>query len=513
MSGSIVKSAFIIVIVTLIGRLLGFIRNIFMSDQFGLGTESAAYFAAFTIPLALSLVIPGAINSILIPTMKGLLVKNKTQDAVLLFHKVFTVISLFFIVISILGVMFADAIITILVPDFTGYTHELTVELFKVMIPSSLFIGLMGLFASMLNVHNEFFISSFGSVVNSLIIIASFFVFVPFMGIHGLALGTLLGFIGFALIMVPSLYKKKFTFRFNFQLKDPYVKSMGERLIPIIIGSTISQLTMFLERFFVSQVGEDKLSALVYANQIMQLPMAIFVGAFTLPLFPLLSEYVKNKDFKRMRETLEKGLLYLILLLLPVTLGLILLAEDICRLVYERGEFTATDTKITAFALIFYSVGLLGLACRDLITRAFYAMEDTKTPVTIGVVTIILYILFVLGLLPYMNYGGIALAASLAAFMNTFILAFLLRRKMGWALLSPAFYKTFLKSFLATAVMGVLVWYGKVVLVFLPNWLSLTLLVGGGAGVYFMILIGLKEKMVWEIFARLMRKAGKEKSS
>ena len=182
MSGSILKYAFIIVAVTLIGRVLGFIRNIFMSDQFGLGVESAAYFAAFTIPLALSLVIPGAINSIVIPTMKGLFIKNKEQDAILLYHKMFTVISLFFIFLSILAVIFADSIITILVPDFTGYTHELTVELFKVMIPSSLFIGLMGLFSSMLNVHNEFFVSSFGSVINSLIIIASFFIFVPYMG-------------------------------------------------------------------------------------------------------------------------------------------------------------------------------------------------------------------------------------------------------------------------------------------------------------------------------------------
>lgn len=513
MSGSIVKSAFIIVAVTLIGRLLGFIRNIFMSDQFGLGVESAAYFAAFTIPLALSLVIPGAINSILIPTMKGLLIKNKEQDAVFLYHKMFTVISVFFIFFSILAVLFADSIITILVPHFTGYTHELTVELFKVMIPSSLFIGLMGLFSSMLNVHNEFFISSFGSVVNSLIIIASFFIFVPLMGIHGVALGTLMGFIGFAFIMVPSLYRKKYTFRFNFSLQDPLMKSMGERLVPIMIGSIISQLTMFLERFFVSQVGEAKLSALIYANQIMQLPMAIFVGAFTLPLFPLLSEYVKKNELKKMRGILEKGLLYLIIFLLPVTLGLILLSVETCGLLYERGKFSPDDTKITAIALVFYSVGLLGLACRDLITRAFYALEDTKTPVIIGIVTLILYVVFANALMPVLNHGGIALAASLAAFSNTFILGLFLRRKMGWSLLSLSFYKTLGKSLVATAIMSAVIWYGKGVLSFMPNWLFLILLIVGGAGIYFMVLILFKEKLVWDIFDRIKQKVGKKKAT
>lgn len=513
MSGSILKSAFIIIVVTLIGRLLGFIRNMFITEQFGSGVESAAYLAAFTIPSALSLVIPGAINSILIPTMKGLITKNREKDAILLYHKVFTVTSLFFIMLSILAVVFADPIITILVPGFTGYTHELTVQLFKYMIPSSLFIGLLGLFSSVLNVHNNFFIPSFGSVVNSLIIIASFFIFVPLMGIHGLALGTFLGFVGFALIMVPSLYRKKYTFRFNFGLQDPLMKSMGERLVPIMIGSIISQLTMFLERFFVSQVGEAKLTALALANQIMQLPMAIFVGAFTLPLFPLLSEYVKNNELKKMRGVLEKGLLYLIILLLPVTLGLIMLSVETCGLLYERGKFGPDDTKITAIALIFYSVGLLGLACRDLITRAFYALEDTRTPVRIGVVTIILYVVFAVVLMPVLSHGGIALAASLAAISNTIILGLFLRRKMGWSLLSLSFYKTLGRSILATGIMGIAIWYGKLFLLFLPNWLYLVILVGVGATIYFMVLIIFKEKLVWEIFDRIKQKAGRKKAA
>lgn len=506
MSGSIIKSAFIIVVVTLVGRLLGFIRNIFITEQFGAGPEAAAYLAAFTIPLALSLVIPGAINSILIPTMTGLLTKGKEQDAVVLYHKLLTVVSILFLLLSILGVIFADPIITMLVPGFKGYTHELTVKLFCYMIPSTLFIGLLGLFSSVLNVYNEFFIPSFGTVVNSLIIIASFFVFVPYMGVDGLALGTFLGFVGYAFIMIPSLYKRKYTFHFNIGIKDPLMKSMGERLIPIMIGSVISQLTMFLERFFVSQIGEAKLTALTLANQIIQLPMAIFVGAFTLPLFPLLSEYVKKQEIKKMQQVLEKGLLYLIIFLLPVSLGLILLSVETCSLLYQRGKFGPDDTWITAIALAYYSVGLLGLACRDLITRAFYALEDTKTPVNLGVVTIVLYVLFVVSLMPFLDHGGIALASSLAALANTFLLGYFLKRKVGWSILSPSFFKTMGKSLLSTAIMGLFIWAIKDYMGIFPRWLSLTLLISSGAVLYFLILIGFKEKLVWELFARVKQR-------
>lgn len=506
MSGSLMKSAFIIIIVTLVGRVLGFIRNMFITSEFGSSDPSSAYLAAYTIPLALSLVIPGAINSILIPTMKGLLTKKNENEAVLLYHKVLTLITIFFILFSILGILFADPIISLLVPGFPQVTHELTVELFRYMIPSSLFIGLMGLFASVLNVHNEFFVSSFGSVINSLIVLASFFVFVPYMGIHGLALGTTIGFVGFALIMIPSLYRRKYTFKINTGFNDPLMKSMGERLIPIMIGSTISQLTMFLERMFVSQVGPDKLTALTLANQIVQLPMAIFVGAFTLPLFPLLSEYVKKKELKKMREVLEQGLLYLIILLLPVTLGLILLSTETVSLLYERGMFNAQDTKITAFALIFYSIGLLGLACRDLITRAFYALEDTKTPVTIGVVTIGLYIGFAFLFMPFLSHGGIALANSLAALSNTFILGFFLRKKVGWSILSSAFYGSLGKALFSTLLMGGTIWLVKGYIGTLHPLFSLPLLIGLGLFVYILSLIALKEKTIWLIFARFKKK-------
>ena len=506
MSGSLIKSAFIIIVVTLVGRLLGFIRNMFITSQFGAGVESTAYLAAFTIPLALSLVIPGAINSILIPTMKGLLTKKNENEAVLLYHKVLTLITIFFIFLSVLGILFADPIMTLLVPGFTAETHQLTVELFRYMIPSSLFIGLMGLFASVLNVHNEFFVSSFGTVINSLIVLASFFVFVPYMGIQGLALGTTLGFVGFALIMIPSLYRRKYTLKINTGFNDPLMKSMGERLIPIMIGSAISQLTMFLERMFVSQVGVEQLTALTLANQIVQLPMAIFVGAFTLPLFPLLSEYVKKNELKKMREVLEQGLLYLIILLLPVTIGLILLSTETVSLLYERGMFTSNDTKMTAVALVFYSVGLLGLACRDLITRAFYALEDTKTPVFIGIVTIVLYIGFALIFMPFLQHGGLALANSLAALSNTFILGFFLRKKVGWSLLSSAFYQSLGKALLATLLMGVTIWFIQGFTESLKPLFSLPLLIGIGVIVYVLSLITLKEKIIWLIFARFKKK-------
>ncbi|WP_047150549.1 murein biosynthesis integral membrane protein MurJ [Aneurinibacillus tyrosinisolvens] len=509
MSGSILKSAFIIVAVTMVGRLLGLIRNMFLTNQFGTGMESTAYTAAFTIPLALSLVVPGAVNSILIPTLKGKIIDGDEAGANALFHKVLTALTVFFIVLTVVIFVFADPIISLMVPSFSEETHRLTVELFRYMAPSALFIGLFSLFSSVLNVHNEFFIASLGTVVNSLIVIVSYYVFVPFMEIQGLALGTLLGFVGFALVMVPALRRFHYSIGLNLRLNDPEMKAMGERLIPIVIGSTISQLTMFLERFFASGIGEAKLTVLTLANQIMQVPMAVFVGAFTLPLFPLLAEYVKKQQMDQMKHVLEQGLLYLVILLLPVTVGLILLSAEITALFYERGEFGPADTALTAWALIFYSLGILGLAFRDLFTRAFYAMEDTKTPVMLGAGAIVLYVLFVNLFIPLLDHGGIAFAASLSAFCNAMALAFLLRRKVGSKLLSSSFYVSTGKAVVASTGMGLIVWLGKLLLAGIPLWLSVPFIIAAGAGVYLLILLLLKEELAKEMLAKVKRKTSR----
>jgi putative peptidoglycan lipid II flippase len=511
MSSLLIKSSIIIVAVSLVGRLLGFLRNVFLANTFG-GMESDAYVMAVTIPLTLFLIIPGAVNSVLIPTMKGLIGDEHHAKRNDLFEKTLTVSSILFLLLTIAGILWADPIISVMAHGFPEAKRRLTVELLQIMMPSTFFIGLVAVFSSVLNAHNEFFESSLGIVINSGIVILSFYTLVPLWGIKGLAWGTMIGFAAFAVYLIIPMKRRKYRLRWNVRITgDEHILSMGRRFTPIMGGMVISQLYPILERFFASSLGDQKLTVLYLANSIVQLPIAIFAGSLAVPLFPLLSEYVKKNRMDLMKDTMAKGILYQYHLLLPCTLGLILLPKEVVRIFYSHSAtFNEQSVGITAWALIFYSVGILGWAGRDMLTRAFYAVENTKTPVIVGGLSLVVYIALGWTLIPLLDHGGIALAFSLASFFNLGLQAIFLRKQIG-RLFTKSFYISILKGIGSVAAMSAVLWVLKGPSHMLGLF-QLPVLVTIAVVVYFGLLILLKEETVYVLAAKLLTRFKLSKS-
>lgn len=503
MSNLLIKSSIIIVAVSLVGRLLGFLRNVFLANTFS-GMESDAYVMAVTIPLTLFLIIPGAVNSVLIPTMKGLMGEDQHTRRNDLFEKTLTVSSILFFLLTLAGMIWADPIISVIAHGFPEAKRRLTVELLQIMMPSTFFIGLVAVFSSVLNAHNEFFESSLGVVINSGVVILSFYTLVPLWGIKGLAWGTMIGFAAFAIYLIIPMKRRKYRIRWNIGIVgDEHISGMGKRFTPIMGGMVISQLYPILERFFASSLGDQKLTVLYLANGIVQLPIAIFAGSLAVPLFPLLSEYVKKNRMDLMKDTMAKGILYQYHLLLPSTLGLILLSKEVVRIFYAHSAtFNEQSVNLTAWALIFYSIGILGWAGRDMLTRAFYAVENTKTPVIVGGLSLGVYIALGWTLIPLLDHGGIALAFSLASFFNLGLQAVFLRKQIGKLFTRP-FYLSIVKGLGSVAVMSGVLWVLKGPS-HLLGLLQLPVLVVIAVFVYFGILIVLKEETVYELAAKLM---------
>ncbi|WP_164984817.1 murein biosynthesis integral membrane protein MurJ [Ammoniphilus sp. CFH 90114] len=454
------KATMILLAVTILGRLIGFLRNVFITNEFGLGMETDAYFMAFTIPLTLFLVIPGAINAVLIPIFKGMMGDEYRQRRNELFQKVLTAVFILFSVLTLGGMIWAAEIVSVLAKEFDPEKQQLTAELLQVMMPSILFIGLVSVFSSVLNAHNEFFAPSLGTVISGVLVIFSLYTLAPLIGMAGVAWGTTIGFILFAIYLILPLKKKGYSLGWNIQFgHDEQMRIMRDRFLPIMAGMVISQLYVFIERFLVSGLGDKKLSSLVLANSIVQLPIAVFSGALVVPLFPLLAEYVKKKQIFEMKQIMGKGILYQYHVLLPTTLGLVLLSQEIVRFFYAHKEtFSDQDVALTAWAMIFYGIGILGWMGRDMLTRVFYSLENTKIPVIAGGISVILYIGIAVMLIPILDHGGIALAFSIASFINLFIQAVLLRKKIG-QLFTAAFYQSLGKGALAAAVMSmIIVW-------------------------------------------------------
>ncbi|MBO8164478.1 MAG: murein biosynthesis integral membrane protein MurJ [Brevibacillus sp.] len=492
-------------VLSLLGRILGFVRNLFVSSTYGTTIEASAYYAAVVIPMTLWIIFPTVVNSLYIPTMKGLLTAGEEARGRELYSKLFTLTILAGGGISLFGWLLTVPVTNLLVPGFSPQAKQMVAEQLAWMWPSVLFIALLSLWSSLLNARDRFFASSLSTVVNAAVTILCFFLLVPLLGARGLAIATTIGFVLAAITLLPSILMLKMPFRLNFHWRgDPYLHSMGERFVPILIALILGQITVFFEKIIGSGLGEEKISALAYAMTIVQLPMMV-VGAATVPLFPLLSEYVKQRNLQEMNRVLTLGLRYLLVLLIPISVGFFLLGKPLIEMLYENNNFGPDDTAMTYWALIFYGVGLFAVAARDLFTRAFYALENTRTPVIFAAVNVAVFIVLGLLLVPWLDHGGIALAMSLAAFLNIALLAAGLKKRVG-PFVSVELYRTAAKTVLAASVMAAVVLLCQSWLPLPYAWLRFFLYTGVGALAYGFVLYLTKEPLLAEILGKIRRK-------
>lgn len=503
MARSIFVSAMGLVAVTFLGRLFGFLRNIYLAKVFGTGSEADAYFVALTLPLTLSLVVPGMLNALWVPTAKGLMERGEETRLRGVAGQTLGMVAVAFGVLAAAVWVGAEVYVAFVAPGFTGETRELTVSLVRWMAPSLLFIGLSGWYGSLLNSHHRFFLPALGGVVNSLMVLLALWIWAPSHGIVGVAWGTLIGFGLSAALLIPAAWRLGYrAVHLPWRPLPEELVRMGERLVPLAVGAVLSQLTQFLERAFSSQLGAAKVAALSYAQSIAQLPMGLFVGTFTLPLFPLLSEYVQKGAHAAVAEVYSRGLQYLLVFLVPTTAFLLTTGPETVRLFYGRGAFDAQATALTASALAGYSVGLFFLAVRDLVTRAFYAYEDTRTPVLVGAGSVAVYAGIAWGLSHVWGHAGVALASSLSAAVGALALAVILAVRTG---IRPtkAVWQTAMRTGVASAAMAAVVIGLKHLPVPQP-WPLFYVLWALAAGVtYWAVLGALREPLLRDLAARI----------
>lgn len=511
MPKSIIRSALLVMAVTLLGRVMGFIRTLFVSHSFGTSLEASAYMLAFTIPNTLFTFLPGVMNAVFIPVLKSLYAQNRTIAAQKLFQKMLTVTTIVYLLLGLIIWIWAEPIIGILAAGGSEALKGLSAELLRLMTPSLLFIVLLGLFSSTLNVHYYFVLPTFGTIVNSGIVILSFLFLVPFFGIQGLAIGTTLGFAGGSLMMLPFILKEKYSLLPNWEWRDEALFTIGWRFIPILLGSFLTTMNEFIEKFLVAGFGDDKIAALGYARQLVQLPVAILFGAIVSPLYILLLDQMKGGRKEEMRHTLSRSLSIMMILFLPITVGMAILANPLVSILFERGAFDAHSTQITGWALLLLGLSLLPTIVKDLFTRVFYALDNTWIPVILNVMQVLLYILFSLLLIQRIGFGGVALGWSLASIVGAVALGMILWKYTG-AFLDSSFVQASLKGGAATLLTGLLVSKIDAFFSYTPY---LRLLIGGGAGglLYLFLLFLLREENFLTYAGKLIRRRKQNRSN
>lgn len=516
-SRNIAKAAGILMVAILLSRVLGFVRETVMGMQFGSNWVTDAYIAAFTIPdLVYYLLIGGALSAAFIPVFTEYVVRGEREEAWKIVSILINIILLVLGVIIILGMIFAPALVPLVALNFQGQTLDLTIFLTRLMFPAVMFHALNGLAMGILNSFDHFTAPAFGSVVYNLVIILAAFLLGDKMGIAGMSVGVVLGAAASFILQYSVLKKKGIKYQWIIDLKHPGVRKIGALMLPAMIGLSIIQVNLVINQNFASFLSAGSITALRFANRLMQLPYGIFASAIAMAIFPTLTKQAAQKSYADLQKTLSLGLRVTNFLSIPAGVGLMVLAVPVVRLLFEQGKFGPEATNATAFALIFYALGIFAQCGIAVITRGYYALQDTVTPLKIGLLTVVLNIIFNFALIKPLGHGGLALAFSLSGIVNLLVLMVLLRRKMG-QIDGKNISISFAKITVASLAMGLAAYEVSLLvgqMVDLHNKIGqltqVTLAMGIGAGIFLFLAYLLKMEELALTFGLLRKKLARQ---
>lgn len=457
----IVEAATIVMAAFVVSRVLGLVREIAIGHQFGTSRELDAYLAAFRIPdILFQLIAGGALGSAFIPTFTSYLARQEEEEAWRLASAVINLVLLVLTLGAILAAIFAPQLVSHFVaPGFATEEQALTVLLMRLMLISSVVFGVSGIAMGILNSYQHFLLPALAPVVYNLSIIGGALFLAPSIGARGLAVGVVAGSFLHLAIQVPGLYRKGLTYHPYLGLDHPGVREVGRLIGPRMLGLATVQLNFLVNTILASGLAEGSLAALNYAWLLMMLPQGVFAMAIATAAFPTFSALAAREEVDEMRQTLASTLRGILYLTIPASVGLFVLREPLIQLLLQRGRFDAASTQAVAWALQFYAIGLFAHATVEIVTRAFYALHDTLTPVLIGAGTMALNIVLSLLLIGPLAHGGLALANSTATILEMAVLLLILRSRL-LGLEGERLLGSLTRVMAAAGLMGLsLVWY------------------------------------------------------
>jgi putative peptidoglycan lipid II flippase len=423
-----------------LSNLIGLARQILISRAFGTDRAIDAFYAASTYPdLVFSLVAGGALSSAFLPTFTGFLARDEKQNAWKLASSIVNIILILLSVLSILSAWLAPQIIRyILAPKFPADQQVIAASLLRILMISPAIFGVSGLIMGILNSHQKFLLPALAPSMYWLGMIFGLIFLVPSMGVYGLAWGAVLGAAFHLAVQIPGLLQlPALSYLPTLGLDNPSVREVGRLMGPRLLGVAVVQLNFVVNTIIASGLSAGSLSAIKYAWQVMTMPQVVIAQAIAIAALPTFSAQAARGETDEMRSTLASTLRGILLLSLPAAFGLILLRTPLITLLFQRGSFNFDSTDLVAWALLWYAAGLVGHNLVEVLSRAFYALHDTKTPVFVGAAAMTLNVVFsfafaaLFSRIGWMPHGGLALANSFATALEATVLFIIMRRKLN----------------------------------------------------------------------------------
>lgn len=502
------KTALLIMLITIISKIFGFARELTLAYFYGTSSISDAYLISITIPSVIFGFIAAGLVAGYIPMYSKIIHDDGEIVANRFTSNLVNILIAFCSIIIIPGLLFTDQIVKIFAVGFKGDTLALAVSFTKISLLAIYFTGIVTIYSGYLQIKGNYIIPALIGFPLNLFIILSI-VLSPLTNIIVLAIGFVVASLSQLLLMIPFMRKLNYMHKFVFDVKDKYIINLAHIALPIIIGLSVNQINVVVDRTIASQIAVGGISALNYAYRLNGFVQGIFVLSITVVLYPIISRMAAKKNITGLKSSLAEAITGINLLVIPATVGFMLFATPIVSILFSRGAFDVNALAMTAYALFFYSIGMIGYGLRDVLSRAFYSLQDTKTPMINATIGVVLNIILNIILSKYLGIGGLALATSIAAIFTSGLLFISLRTKIG-----PLGIKqisiSFLKILFASLAMGFLakVSFNYLIASILSQNVSLLIAIAAGAVSYFVIIYFMKIEEVDAITSAVKGRLG-----
>lgn len=446
-------TAIILMLVSIVARIFGFIREMLMSNYYGTSSVAEVVVIAMAVPTVLFAFLFNSLNTSFIPSYNAVRNDKGDEEAEKFTSNIANVVMLMSVVLCIIGIIFAKPLVFAMASGFTGEKQAMAIKFVRIVLIGSAFNSIAAIFSGYLNIHDSYVLPSSRLAVQNIILII-FTIVSVYTNSTMLAIGILVATVCQNIVLVIALKKKGYKHRFILDFKDPNIKYILILAIPLMLGVAVDQINVFVDKTLASRAVDGGVAILNYADRINALVYIVLTSVVTVA-YPVISMNAIEGNLDNLKKTMFKYAQINYLFCIPVIFAFSVFAEPIVTVIYQRGAFSHDDTVAVSQCLMLYSLTIFGAAMREIVSRTFYALGDSKTPVKNGMAMVLLNAVLSVIFASKIGLKGIALGTSTASILGCVILLYQLRRKIG-RLNMKSFVKSFAKLFTISGVMIVL---------------------------------------------------------
>lgn len=501
---NLIKSTAIVMGVALISRCVGFLREILIANNFGTSAYTDAYLIAASIPETIFMLVGLAISTSFIPMLSHVKVKKGKDEMHKFANNIINILLLISIIIFILASFFPEEIVKVLTDTPDLEKIKIASDLTKITLFNLLFLSVNACFTAMLQVHEDFIVPSILGLFFNLPMIIYLLLFKDF-NIYGLTIANVIGNFARVIVQVPSLRKCGYRYKLFIDFKDERVKRILILILPVVVGAGANSLNLVVDKKIASGLGDGYVTVLGNANTLIIFINTIVTASISSIVYPVLSNRRSEGNHSEFLSVLAKSIIYLAILLIPITAGIIIYGEDVVRLAYKRGAFTESAVILTSLALLGYSFGIFFTGVRDILNSTLFSMGKTKLTAINGIIGVAVNIILSIILSKSLGIAGIALASSISMIVTSLLL-FRSIIKLEGKLDIKALVIKIIKVSIATIIMTVIIIVVSKLTKSLPAIIYLLIGVSSGGVVYFSITYLLKIEEVREIILTIKKR-------